>query len=52
LELLLGAFADRGEVECGLDFLFERSHLFAADDAAGDGLAEVVIWQLDHGITK
>jgi hypothetical protein len=40
-QLLFGAFADRGEVERGLDVLFERRELFAADDAAGDSLAEV-----------
>jgi hypothetical protein len=41
LQLLLAAFADRREVERGLDVLFERCHLLAADDDAGDGLAEV-----------
>ena len=41
LKLLLVAFADRSEVERGLNVLFERRHLFAADDDAGDGLAEI-----------
>jgi hypothetical protein len=41
LELLLAAFVDRGEIECGLELLFERSHLSAADDDAGNGLADV-----------
>jgi hypothetical protein len=41
LQLLLAAFADRREVQSGLDVLFERGDLFAADDDAGDGSADV-----------
>ncbi len=37
--LLLAAFAHRREIHRGLDVLFERRQLFAADDDAGDGLA-------------
>ena len=41
LEFLLGAFADRREVHRSLDVLFKRRHLFAADNYACDGLAEI-----------
>ena len=49
MQFLFGVFADRGEVERGLDVLFERRELFAADDAAGDRLAEVELEKLGRG---
>ena len=41
LKFLLAAFADRREIQRGLNVLFEWRHLFAANDDAGDGLAEI-----------
>ena len=42
-------FADRCEVARGLDVLFEGGHLFAADDDAGDGLAEMELQKVGGG---
>ena len=48
LQLLLAALADRGEVQGGLDVLFERRHLLAADDDGCNRLAEIELQKLSR----